>query len=267
MSYDDRVKKVLELAGDYNGTITSFNLEKALYSSTCNKAREEIRQLVESLSLGDIKLSVNIGGYLIATKDDWGTEECLYKYSFFNSSFLNGDAENLFKSVLEESLLRATLRGTGSGACNIFDVARTSRYASLIAASVDGDVAEAIKKLASEYKQAEDRFAEKNMQYVQYTNAIFRELYPLACEWFDEKAVLTPGMKIGVINLKTRKLAARTIKRFKKTENSLFIALNESASIITDPARISKVITWYLNNGECSDIAKALKWNPIADFI
>lgn len=267
MSYEDRVKKVLELAGDYNGAVTSFNLEKALQINTRNKAREDLRQLVESLSLGDIKLSINIGGYLIATKDDWETEECLYKYSFFTSSFLNGDAENLFKSVLQDSLLRVIFRGTGSGMCNIFDVAKTSRYASLIAASVDGDVAKTIKKLASEYKQAEDKFAEKNMQYIHYTNAIFRELYPLACEWFEEKAVLVPGMKIGIVNLKTQKTAIRTIKRVKKTENSLSIALNESASIITDPARISKSLTWYLNNGECSDIAKAIKWGPIADFI
>ena len=266
MSYDDRVKKVLELAGDYNGTITSFNLEKALYANTCNKAKEEIRQLVESLSLGDIKLSVNSGGYLTATKDTWG-EDCLYKYSFFSNSFLNGDVEKIFKSVLQESLLRVILKGTGTGMCNIFDVAKTSRYASLIAASVDGDVTEAIKKLANEYRQAEDRLAAKNTQYINYTNAIFRELYPLACEWFDEKAIFTPGMRIGVINLRTRVVAARTIKRFKKTENSISIALNESASIITDPARISKVLTWYLNNGECSDIAKAIKWRPIADFI
>lgn len=266
MSYDDSVKKVLELAGNYNETISSFNLERVLFLNTSNKVREELKQLIESLSLGNIKLSLNTGGYLTATKDTWA-EECLYTYSFFNNSFLNGDIEKIFKRILEESLLRATLKGTSTGVRNIFDIAKTSRYASLIATSVDGDVIETIKKLAGTYKQAGDRFAEKDTQYNDYVNAVSRELFSLVSDWFTEKAVFVPGMKVGIIDLRTDKPAIRTIKRAKKTENSLSITLNESTSVITDSARIHKSLTWYLSNTECSDIAKAIKWRPIADFI
>ena len=267
MSYEERVKKVRELAGDYNKTVADYSLERALLNSARSKFRESIQKLLESISLGDIKVSVSDGGYLIATKDNWETTECLYKFSFFSYEYLHGDTEKMLKCVVEESLLRIAARMSTSGIYKIGDVAKFSNYASLIAASVDKDVAEAIKKIASEYMQTVTGFQEKNSQYSKWAGPLSSELYLLALDWFEEKAVLAPGMKIGIINRKTQETSVATIKRVKKTENSLGIALNESASIITDPARVNTCLTWYLNNGECSDIAKAIKWSSIANFI
>ena len=267
MTYEERVTRIRELAGDYNKIVNDFNLERALYNSVRSKFRESIQQLLEPLSLGDIKVSINDGGYLIATRDNWETTECLYKFSFFSSEYLHGDTERILKSVLEESLLRIAARMSTSGIYRIGDVAKFSSYASLVAVSADKDVAEAIRKIASEYTEVERSFSKKNNQYANWVSSISPELYLLACSWFEEKAVLTPGMKIGIINRKTQEVAIGTIKRVKKTEKSLSITLNESASIITDPDRIHTGLTWYLNNGECSEIAKAIKWRPIADFI
>ena len=267
MTCEERVTRIRELAGDYNKIVNDFNLERALYNSARSKFRESIQQLLEPLSLGDIKVSINDGGYLIATKDNWETTECLYKFSFFSSEYLHGDTERILKSVLEESLLRIAARMSTSGIYRIGDVAKFSSYASLIAVSADKDVAEAIRKIASEYTEVERSFNKKNNQYANWVSSFSPELYLLACSWFEEKAVLIPGMKIGIINRKTQEVAIGTIKRVKKTEKSFSITLNESASIITDPDRIHTGLTWYLNNGECSDIAKAIKWRPIADFI
>ena len=173
----------------------------------------------------------------------------------------------MLKCVIEESLLRIAARMSTSGIYKIGDVAKFSNYASLIAASADKDVAEAIKKIASEYVQTVTSFQGKNSQYAKWVNSISPELYLLALDWFEEKAVLTPGMRIGIVNRKTQETSIATIKRVKKTESSLSIALNESASIITDPDRINMGLTWYLNEGDCSEIAKAIKWSPIANFI
>lgn len=263
MSYEERVKKVRELAGDYNKIVADFNLERALFNSARSKFRESARQPLESISLGDIKVSVSDGGYLIVTKDNWETTECLYKFSFFSYDYLHGDSEKMLKCVVEESLLRIAARMSTSGIYKIGDVAKFASYASLIAASADKDVAEAIKKIASEYMEVNRSFNEKNSQYANWVGSISSELYLLALDWFEEKAVLAPGMKIGIINRKTQETSIRTIKK----STSLGIALNESASIITDPARVNTGLTWYLNNGECNDIAKAIKWGPIANFI
>ena len=267
MTYEERVNKITELAGDYNKIIADFNLEKALYNSIRSTADENLRQLLESLSLGDLHISITNGGYLTATKDGWGAEECLYKYSFFSYRHPSGDAEETLKDALGELLLRLISSIAKSGNYSVSDVARLAGYASLIMVNADIDAAKAVKKIFDDYKQANERYKEKDIQHKTYINAISQELYPLAQEWYKEKAVLAPGMKIGIINLKTGEVTVRTIKRFKKTENSLSIAFNETSSIVTDPSRIHIELTWYLNNGECSDIAKAIKWSPIAGFV
>ena len=123
------------------------------------------------------------------------------------------------------------------------------------------------QKIYDDYKQANERYKEKDTQHKAYLSAISQELYPLAQEWYKEKAVLAPGMKIGITNLKTGEVTVRTIRKFKKTGDSLSIAFNETSSVVTDSSRINIELTWYLNNGECSDIAKAIRWNFIADFI
>ena len=267
MTYEERVNKITELAGDYNTIIADFNLEKALYNSIRSTSDENLRQLLESLSLGDLHISLNRGGYLTVTKDGWGEEECLYKYSFFSYRHPSGDAEETLKDALGETLLRLISSIAKSGNYSVSDVARLASYASLIMVNVDIDATKAVKKIFDDYKQANERYKEKDIQHKAYINAISQELYLLAQEWYKEKAVLAPGMKIGLINLKTGEVTVRTIKRFKKTENSLSIAFNEISSIVIDPARIHIELTWYLNNGECSDIAKAIRWSPIADFI
>ncbi len=267
MTYEERVNRVIELAGDYNKIVADFSLEKALYSSIRSTADESLRQLLESLSLGDIKISMSDGGYLVATKDGWGAEECLYKYSFFSYRHPSGDAEEVLKDALGELLLRLISSVAKSGNYSVSDVARLAGYASLIMVNVDIDAAKAIKKIFDDYKQANEKYKEKDIQHKAYLNAISQELYPLAQEWYKEKAILGPGMKIGIINLKTGEVTVRTIKKFKKIGDSLYITFNESSSVVTDTSRIHIELTWYLNDRECSDIAKAIRWSPIADFI
>ena len=74
-------------------------------------------------------------------------------------------------------------------------------------------------------------------------------------------------MKIGINNLKTYKTSIKTIKRCDITDDHYSITFKESATVVTDPKRINEELTWYLNTKEHSDIAKAIKWKPIAEFI
>ena len=267
MTYEERVKRVRRLAGNYNTTVTSFNLEKALRASTCNTAVEKMKQLLESLSIGDVHISINSGGYIIMARTGL-KEECLYKYPLFSYSYLNGDSDKIFRGVIEELLLRITSTMSSMLWCyRLSDVASFVRDASLVMASVNAGAAETAKKIATEYRQAEERLTEKSARYFTYVNTISGELDLLAREWYKEGAILAPGMRVGIVNLKTDEVAIRTIKRCKITDESFSITFNESPSRITDPSRIHIGLTWYLNNGDCSDIAKAIKWKPIADFI
>lgn len=267
MTYEERVARIIKLAGDYNKIVNDFNLERALFNNARSKFEKDVRQPLESLSLGDIKVSISNGGYLIATKDNWETKECLHKFTFFCNEYLLSDTEKLLNNVLEETFLKIAANMSTSGLHKIDDVAKFASCASQITASAGKDVAEAIKKIVEEYHQVEESFSRKHYQYDNWASTISEELDLLARSWFEEKAVLVPGMKTGIISRKTQEVSIATIKRVRKTEKSFSITFNDSASIVTNLDRISIGLTWFLNNGDCSDIAKAVKWGPIADFI
>lgn len=267
MTYEESVKRVRKLAGDYNTIVANFNLEKALHASTCNAAIEKMKQLLESLSLGDVHITINSGGYITMARTSL-KEECLYKYPLFSYSYLNGDSSKIFKDTIEELLLRITSTMSSMLWCyRLSDVVSFVRDASLVMASVNAGAAEAAKKIATEYKQAEERLTEKSSRYFTYVNKISGELDLLAREWYKEGEVLAPGMRVGIVDLRTNEVTIRTIKSCKITDESFSITFNESSSRVTDPDRIHIGLTWYLNKGECSEIAKAIKWKPIANFI
>ncbi len=269
MTYEERVKRVRELAGDYNSIIANFDLEKVLYNNIRSTANKSLQQLIGSLSLGDIHILADSDGHLAVTKDDWEVEECLYRYKLLDSGYMGGDAEKIFRDTLEELLLRLITNIARSKKYKVSDVARLASYASLIMANVDIDAAGTVKKITDEFKQAKERFDAKRAQYDSYRSTLSSELYSLSREWYLEKAVFVPGMKIGINNFKTGETVVRTIKKCKFTDDlgHCSITFNESSATVTDPSRISMAVTWYLNNGECSDIAKAIKWSFIANFI
>ena len=267
MTYEESVKRVRKLAGDYNTIVANFNLEKALHASTCNAAIEKMKQLLGSLSIGDVHITINSGGYITMARTSL-KEECLYKYPLFSYSYLNGDSSKIFKDTIEELLLRITSTMSSMLWCyRLSDVVSFVRDASLVMASVNAGAAEAAKKIATEYKQAEERLTEKSSRYFTYVNKISGELDLLAREWYKEGEVLAPGMRVGIVDLRTNEVTIRTIKSCKITDESFSITFNESSSRVTDPNRIHIGLTWYLNKGECSEIAKAIKWSPIAGFI
>lgn len=269
MTYEERVERVRELAGDYDSIVANFELEKALHNNIRNTANKSLQQLIESLSLGDIRISADSDGHLTVAKDDWEVEECLYRYAFLGPGYIGGDAEKIFRDTLEELLLRLITNIAKSKKYKVSDVARLASYANLIMVNVDIDAARTIKKIADEYKQAKERFDAKRAQYDSYRSTLSSELHALSREWCLEKAVFVPGMKIGINNFKTGETVVRTIKKCKFTDDleHCSITFNESSSTVTDPSRISTGVTWFLNNGECSDIAKTIKWSFIANFI
>ena len=71
MTYEERVARIIELAGDYNKIVNDFNRERALFESARSKFKEDVQKPLESLSLGNIKFEIGNAGYLFATRDNW----------------------------------------------------------------------------------------------------------------------------------------------------------------------------------------------------
>ena len=151
--------------------------------------------------------------------------------------------------------------------CNIEDIAKYIGYARLILLSIDDAVVETIKRAVDNYTKTDADYLEKYTAYSSYVGKVSLALRLVSHAWFREKAVFAPGMKIGINNLKTYKTSIKTIKRCDITDDHYSITFKGSTTVVTDPKYINEELTWYLNTKEHSDIAKAIKWKPIAEFI
>lgn len=266
MSYDEAVTKLLKAAGDYNATVASFNLETAMCAERRKTAREKMKQAIESLSLGSIHLTLDETDSLSATVDGWD-----FRRSYINSLHnIIRDRElatEEFKKHVEQLLVATLTYASDIRILTLESVSKFTGYARLLLTNVDDDTVKIVRESYNTYLTAGMEYKSKSSSFLGYYNYVSILLGKLSREWFKEKLVYTPGMKIGVTNLRTGKSVVRTIKRCNITDESFSITLNGSSSVITDPARIDKDLTWYLNTDEYSDIAKVIKWKPIADFI
>lgn len=267
MSYDEKVQQLLETAADYKAVTASFNLESALHAQTCKSAMDTVKQAIEKLSLGTIHLTVNDKNCLTVYVDELN----ITKASFYSipQSFTKSDELTVgpLKSAVDRILVDALSFATSLRTCSIESIAKYIGYARLILLSIDDTVAKTIKEAVGTYKKAGADYQEKYTTYSSYVGRISLALRAVSHAWFKEKLVLAPGMKVGVTDLRTYKTSIKTIKRCNVTDDHYSIAFEESSTIVTDPKRINEEVTWYLNTKEHSDIAKTIKWKPIADFI
>lgn len=267
MSYDEKVQQLLEVTADLTAVTASFNLESTLHAQVCKASIDTVKQAIENLSLGTIHLTIDDKNYLTAYIDELNvTKESSYNVLHI---FAKSDepATGPLKNAIDHMLVNALSFSASLRICNIESIAKYISYARLILLSIDDAVAGTIKGAVDTYKKAEANYQEKYITYSGYIGRISLVLRTVAHAWFREKAVLVPGMRVGVVDFRTGKTSIKTIKRCNTTDDQYSIAFKESSTVITDPKRINAELTWYLNTKECGDIAKAIKWKPIADFI
>ena len=267
MGYDEKVQQLLETAADYTAVTTSFNLESTLHAQVCKSSIDTVKQAIENLSLGTIHLTIDDKNYLTAYIDELNvTKESSYNVlHIFSKS--DEPATGPLKNTIDQMLVGALSFSASLRTCNVESIAKYIGYARLILLSIDDTVAETIKRAVDTYEKADADYQEKYIAYSGYVGRISLVLRTVSHAWFKEKAVFVPGMKVGIYNLGTYKTSVKTIKRCNITDDHYYIAFKESSTIVTDPKRINEDLTWYLNTKEHSDIAKAIKWKPIADFI
>lgn len=267
MTYDKAVANLLEAAGDYKTTVVNHNLEIAMHVGMRKAAREKMKQAIESLSLGNIHLTLDETDSLSVTVDGWDFRDNCVKDSFHKLMRDEKPTTEEFKKLIEHLLVDILSYASDMHVLNIDNTSRFTGYAKLLLMNIDDDIVKTIGESYNTYIMSGSECRVRNSNFLGYYNYVSISLGKLSRAWCKEKLVLTPGMKIGVTNLRTGKSVVRTIKRCKTADGDFSITLNESSSVITDPARVDTYITWYLNTDEYSDIARVIKWKPVADLI
>ena len=265
MSYESSVNKLLEVAGDYNSIVANHALENSIYNAITKNLVEELKKCMSSLSVGDCSIDVSDAGFLIMRSNKWNIEAV--RLSTKVSETVKGQVPlTALKSLVRKLAFEVIHRLLAEENMALPDISRFASYANMVETSIDEALVEKIAKIAKEGSDATEALAQENTNYSKYVKNVNRMLSSAAFEWFKEMP-FTPGMKIAVVNAKTGSVSARTIKKIIEKDGKFRITTKESSTIITNNNHIDIGVTWFLNAGKYADIARAVKWKYVEQFI
>lgn len=265
MTYEENVSKLLEIAGDYNSVVTNHALENSLYTATRKEITEELEKCIGSLSIGDCSVSLTKSGIIALSSNQWDTTCMGYSVAITEVAG-SSDPLATFKELIRSLAFDIIRQLTSRRDIALSDVSRFASYANMAIASVDEDLVEKTKEAVKKDSDASRAINQENTNYIKYVKDVSKALSMVAYSWFEE-TTLVPGMKIAIVNLKSDTVSVRTIKKFTRTEDTIRITTKESSAIISNTDRIDIASTWFLNSKEHTDIARAIKWKCVEQFI
>ena len=266
MSYESSVNKLLELAGDYQTITSEHLLEDVTYKITYKELKEKLDNAISSLSVGDCALALTCDDKIIITDIGTGisgdisifTIHPLMKSENYDQRFKDGIYQLMLSTI--------SWMARRSQSTTLADISRFTSYANLIVNSINKESLSKLRDMSEKLCNAIKTHEDAAAQYSKYVNNISSALGAVAWQWFRE-VELKPGMKIGVLSRDGYDTFVRTVKEATKDKDTLWISFEETRDVITSFTRINVNVTWFINAREHTDIARAVRWKHIIDYI
>ena len=266
MSYESSVNKLLELAGDYKTITAEHLLENATYKVTYKELKLKLDTLVSSLSIGDCALALTCDDKIVVTDIKTGMSGAISVFSI-HPLMVSENYDQRFRDTVYQLMMSIINKMSNRDKDITFsDISRFAGYANLVVNSINkeslSELRSTSKKRCNTIKAHED----EESRYNEYVNLVATALGAVAWQWFREVDI-TPGMKIGVISPNSSKTIVRTVKEATKDKDTLRISFEETCDVVTSITRIDDYATWFMNAEECTDIARAIRWKYIVNYI
>lgn len=266
MSYESSVNKLLELAGDYQTITAEHLLENATYKVTYKELKLKLDAIVNSLSVGDCALALTCDDKIVVTDIKTGMSGAISVFSI-HPLMVSENYDQRFRDTVYQLMMSIINKMSNRDKDITFsDISRFAGYANLVVNSINkeslSELRSTSKKRCNTIKAHED----EESRYNEYVNLVATALGAVAWQWFREVDI-TPGMKIGVISPNSSKTIVRTVKEATKDKDTLRISFEETCDVVTNITRIDDYATWFMNAEECTDIARAIRWKYIVNYI
>lgn len=253
MTYKEALNELLQVAGDYKATYNAHVVNETLTRKELEQINSEIGKLLEELSPAPqfLKITLDSSGYITISA-------LQVSNTFYNWLYGLRGSDNIEKAIRDylEKLLLKFLRDCATTYTNTLgDLIRINSYISFayrnLTPELIGKIATAIQKWCVR-KAAAD--VDMN-NFGDYCINVRAAMNDAAVCWLREVEI-APGMKLDIMNLKTRTTETRTVKRVSYSDGVRVLSFEESSSIVKGDERIVSVKSWLLNNPEHSDLAK-----------
>ena len=270
MTYKEACEILDEKCKDWCSKRNSFELENTVYPTTSAKnfkrLQDSFNSVFDDITNGTIKVTIKPPhsiydsiGYLVIEFYN-SINEKLYgdisfpfresERSFSKDTFINRiykDMRCMLGKAIEHQDLRTTkdiLKIANYMYLTELDMLQSPLYdiaQEVISTEIDNRVK--LKRLTNEYTS--------------WTSDVRCTMIIAGQSWYEE-TTLVPGMKMSLVNLRTGEYSTRLIKSFSKKSQTPLIRFTDGSYIPVDSDRISKLITWLLNNEKYKVIADAL---------
>ena len=266
MSYESSVNKLLELAGDYKTITSEHLLEDATYKVAYKELKRKLDNAVNSFSIGDCAITLTCDDRIVVTDTETGICGDISVFSI-HPLMKSENYDQRFRDILYQLMMATVNKMSGTGKKATFsDISRFVSYSTLVVNSISKEslselrsVSEELCKMTKDHKDAVEK-------YDNYVSCVTPALGAVAWQWF-RGVDIAPGMKIGVIGTYSDKTIVRTVKEATKDKDTLRISFEETCGVVTSITHININVTWFMNAKEHTDIARAVRWKHIIDYI
>lgn len=257
MAYEEAIKELLKVAGDYTSISNTHSMEETLYKRNVTQLKEAISKIIEELSLTPkaIKLYIDEEVLIVEAFDHksrtWG--------SFYDTGVLATTKEE-FTDYLDEAFRSYLNKYAYYYDLKMKDVHLFCGYANLILSRVTSEIVDNLSSLGKELKKASKVLADETENYNEYYNNLKKAMRNAAELWLFETSI-EPSMKLSIKDLRIvkGKTDIRVVKKVRNSNSGLSISFNETTSAIRGKARIDALESWLLNNPQFLEMSKALK--------
>ena len=261
MTYEEAVANVLEVAGDYKKASSTHDIEVAICKKDISQLRDEIKDIVEKLSISpeSIQLIVKDERILVKAFDiEIGTYKPLYELA--KSKNVNTD----FPKYVEQALRYFIRESSYREGLEIGDIQRFCGYARLVMSSITPEVIGAVSTAGNKLDKAKTALLAETKRYGDYCAALKRAMSRAANYWLLSLSI-TSGMKLSIIDLRSseKKTEVRTVKRVRNQDGEVVLAFEGTASIVKGMSRIDALESWLINNPQFQEMANILKDSKI----
>ena len=258
MTYEEAKERVRKAAGDYRTIAREHALNSVLVKTSKDELMQKLQDIVNPLSLSPIQLhSISNEHYIwVGTDYEGGTVNLS-----MSKTLTKEDACKELRQRIEYALTRSVGRTATYHASELClkGTQQLCSYALLVLNNLTQDVLASIVEVSRGLDTAEQTKVDLARNYENYCTQLSLEMEVAANHWLAQTTIV-PGMKLSIRDLRTvntsDKSEVRTVKRVADTTGAIYF--KETASIVTDRARIYPLGSWLINEPEFAEMERVL---------
>ena len=224
-----------------------YLLEFSLKRADMKGALDELGKIAKQLSIGPFVFESQFDGFRVSVIDSRA------HMHIGAASERTGGEETFLEdlaSVLDNCIVRARSDKP--------EVIRA--YANLVLQMAkDNNVYDRAKKIYEQYYAARRASDEVRKNFKDWYGGVWRDLYDVAVDWYEDINNIKPGTKLVLINQRNYTTRVKVVRKVTNIKRLIRVTFKDSSYIYHPSHRVAKVETWVLAHPEYEPLLAFLR--------